>query len=135
MTTKEEEVSDNRVPKLRRDQKIDSSILTSALCRNFGGKPALLDTVLKTFSRKCGFKSDDSYPKVKDLIASSLADPKARHLMILTHRSSALSILFDLKLLDRKGTTVLVVRYDRRRSKKKKNTLHTHSNIHTGISF
>ena len=78
-----------------------------ALCRNFGGKPALLDSVLKEFA--VSLKLDSSLkPQVKDLISSSLRDPHARHLMILTHRSSALSILFDLKILDRKDTTVLV---------------------------
>lgn len=128
---------------------ITATRLTHALCRSFGGKPALLNRILKVFHAqvslatgslptvtstgtvyvpvlwhdapaaerlKRALKAAETLldnmpdkPTVPALIAESLADPTARHLMCLTHNGSALALLFGTGLVSRdpKKTTVL----------------------------
>jgi hypothetical protein len=46
-------------------------------------------------------------PSIVSLIESNIKDRNARHLMLLTHNDSALSLLFDRHLLALENTVVL----------------------------
>ena len=89
---------------------ISDKLLTFALCRNFGGKPKLMDEILQVFHKSC-FNTEYNQiytPTVPQLIAANLNDNHARHLMVLTKNSAALPLLFGCDLIDERSTTVLV---------------------------
>jgi E3 ubiquitin-protein ligase RNF213 len=91
------------------NQKLTATLLTTSLCRNFGGKRELLDNVLRTFHQECfGSEKKLNIPKVTDLIRENLSDTSARHLMVLTKNSVALPLLLGSKLIDQSRTKVLV---------------------------
>lgn len=109
-------------------RKVTSEVLTWALCRSFGGKPALLDHILRTFHERVaesrggggGTSLAQSQghaaasmlalrpPPPRELISDNLKDGSARHLLLLTRNGAALSLLFGCGLVPRAGTTVLV---------------------------
>jgi hypothetical protein len=92
-----------------RGSAFNGDLLTTALCRNFGGKQDLLDNVLTTFHTNCFGNVDQLHrPPVTHLIQANLQDPAARHLMLLTKNSVALPILFGSGTLDERMTKVLV---------------------------
>jgi hypothetical protein len=102
------------------------------LCRNFGGKPDVLTTVLEVFHRTCSAATAASgggggrtgsnsrgrsrvnapveltreLPSSLQLIRANLADKHARHLMVLTDHGAALTLLFQCNILKHLDTVV-----------------------------
>eukprot|EP00755_Sulcionema_specki_P009898 Sspe_Gene.44944::Locus_22125_Transcript_2_2_Confidence_0.500_Length_15952::g.44944::m.44944 len=92
-------------------QPVSPALLSYVLCRNFAGKPDLVDTVLTTFGKAC-FANEASLrpytlPSVAAM-AANLLDSNARHLMVLTRNGAALPLLFSTGLLDKTTTPVLI---------------------------
>ena len=96
---------------LKSSEDIDPDLLTFSLCRNFGGKKELLVKVLECFLKHC-FKEAQlltpSPPPVVHLIKANLEDQAARHLMLLTKNSAALSLMLGCGLLSERTTKVLI---------------------------
>lgn len=90
----------------------EPNLLAFSLCRNFGGKPELMAKILERFMQHCFNKSVEQAiggpPSALALIRANLADPSARHLMVLTRNGAALSILFGCGILDPKRTATLI---------------------------
>lgn len=85
-------------------------IFLTALCRNFGGKPEVLKTVLRTFRSQLNISKDPiTLPSALTLIRENLEDPYARHLMLLTENGAALHLLFQCGVVTLgEGTRVLI---------------------------
>ena len=89
---------------------LSPSLLTVALCRNFGGKASLMAHILAVFYRHCFDAEPPSthdLPDPRTLIGLNLRDLQSRHLMILTRNGSAVPLLFGCGLLD-VSTRVLI---------------------------
>ena len=86
-----------------------SEVLTLTVSRNFGGKASMLKWANKVFHMHClGFPPASGPPPVRLLIADSLKDADARHMMLFTRDSAALDLLFGAKLVDPATCTVMV---------------------------
>ncbi|KAJ9458845.1 hypothetical protein DIPPA_15027 [Diplonema papillatum] len=87
------------------------TLVAYVLMRNFSGNPELAEKTCAVFGTACFgdpkilFANKLPTPR---LIASSLADPVARHLMVLTSDGAGLGLLFDTGLLNEAATDVLV---------------------------
>lgn len=93
------------------------SQFVTLLCRNFGGKPAVLKEVLRVFHAECESRTlvprrvrqlQRQMPSLLSLIRANLTDPDARHLMILTVHSAALTLLFQCGVVSHATTKVLI---------------------------
>lgn len=85
----------------------NGALLRRALNRNFGGKPDVMQRVMRVFASTC--KLDDVYAlPVQEMITENLEDRDCRHLMILTKHSAAWSILKKMQFVD-PGQVVLLV--------------------------
>lgn len=88
---------------------LTSEVLTLTVSRNFGGKASMLKWANKIFHMKClGFPPAGGPPPVRTLIADSLRDVAARHLMLFTRDSAALDLLVGARLVDPAECTVMV---------------------------
>jgi hypothetical protein len=70
----------------------------------------LLKRTLEAFQYQCfGFQPSErpvSFAPVKELVQANLADPAARHLMLLTRNGAALPVMFACGLLSEADTMV-----------------------------
>ena len=82
-------------------------ILSFIVQRNFGGNEELLKNVLASFNKQCFGNIPVVLKPVIQFVRSNLVDPSARHLMLLTHNSCALRILFNANLLNGHSVKVL----------------------------
>ena len=92
----------------RPDVLFDDFLLNRALCRNFGGKPMVMDKVLDLFTRKCATMMPLFTPNPVLMVSENLRDPHSRHLMVLTHNSAAWSILKNLRMVDPESVVLLI---------------------------
>ena len=87
---------------------LEPHVLMKTVLRNFGGRPqADLDTVVNVFFRQSGMT--DRVPRLStiELVRQNLAEPDARHLMLLTRNNAALRLLFESGLLTHERAHVL----------------------------
>jgi hypothetical protein len=104
--------------KIGDSEELSAPLLIYALCRNFNGKPILMDKILQTFHKVCfyGQVNDDSLsdvlggmiPPTIQLIKDCINSPQNRHLMLLTKNSTALSLVFGCRLLREQDVCVLI---------------------------
>ena len=88
---------------------LDVNILTTALCRNFGGKPEIMTRIQCTFHTNCfNLSAPEVLPPCKILLLANLQDRAARHVMVLTKNGAALPLMFGADILDPCETVVLV---------------------------
>ena len=84
------------------------------LCRNFGGKPDVLQHVLRVFSENLTSSQLGSrpthmqLPSSLELVRSNLQDTDARHLMVLTDHGAALTLLFQCSVVAHETSVVLI---------------------------
>eukprot|EP00397_Hematodinium_sp_SG-2012_P000011 GEMP01000011.1.p1 GENE.GEMP01000011.1~~GEMP01000011.1.p1 ORF type:complete len:5020 (+),score=1237.73 GEMP01000011.1:156-15215(+) len=88
---------------------LDPSTLMNTVLRNFGGRTsAELEEIIAVFFEKCCMRQEVAVRQcVRDLIRQNLAEPDARHLMLLTQNNSALRLLFDLNIATWEHSEVL----------------------------
>ena len=92
-------------------------LLTYGVCRNFNGSRSVLGAALESFHQEC-FNRSFAYvgplhkppplPGFSTLAQDNLKDGLSRHLMVLTHGSAALPLLFGSGLLPERRTSVLI---------------------------
>jgi hypothetical protein len=92
------------------DQALTPDLLNGALLRNFNGKPVLTERLLAVFHRCCFGPAVPlgAVPGVDALIRANMADPLARHLMLLTRNGAAPGLLAAAGFIDPATATVLV---------------------------
>lgn len=88
---------------------LDSPTLLNAVLRNFGGRPMEMKKVVATFFRELGLPlpRGGAAEDVQALIEANLAEPSARHLMLLTKSNAALGIIFDRGTLTHDRTEII----------------------------
>jgi E3 ubiquitin-protein ligase RNF213 len=111
-------------------QVITHELLTLAVLRNFGGRPAEMSLILREFFLRVGinYRTEEAIKLIEkklvtspsssslvgssakpipviELIRCNIADRNARHLMVLTHNDAALQILLDdtYKVMEQEG--------------------------------
>eukprot|EP01012_Entosiphon_sulcatum_P048333 TRINITY_DN6681_c0_g4_i1.p1 TRINITY_DN6681_c0_g4~~TRINITY_DN6681_c0_g4_i1.p1 ORF type:complete len:5149 (+),score=717.09 TRINITY_DN6681_c0_g4_i1:781-15447(+) len=96
---------------LHTDVSLSSDVLSTAVLRNFGGRPDAAALALRSFLRHAlqrALSPCDQLPTARQLIRANLSDTTCRNLMVLTRYSAALPMLYGCKLLNPARTTVLV---------------------------
>ena len=70
--------------------------------RNFGGQPEQeMNSCIEEFFERCELEEDEGERSTTaGLIKQILAEPDARHLMLLTKDNAALRLLFESNLVD-----------------------------------
>ena len=97
-----------------------------AICRNFGGKRALLASVIQTMLKELkkggqnrGKEKEEieenemgvgevRYPPLSRLIVDNVSSSSSRHLMLLTKNCSALWLLFGCGMVERENAKVII---------------------------
>jgi MoxR-like ATPase len=95
---------------LKSHSALNKEILMTAVLRNYGGRPSELELVVDHFFREMlGAGSAHGVPRapVLDLVTQNIAEPEARHLMLLTRNNAALGLLFDHSVLAHDRSTVV----------------------------
>lgn len=100
-----------RAPREKGSLRVEWPVFFAALCRNFGGKPIVLQRVLRTFRQQLQIKGGGAatLPSPLSLIRNNLADPEARHLMVLTVHGAAMALLFQCKVIELGESTKVLI--------------------------
>ncbi|KAK3256804.1 hypothetical protein CYMTET_34083, partial [Cymbomonas tetramitiformis] len=96
--------------------------LSMALCRNFGGKPALRQQLLSEFHAACARQAKtpkqppegweelvENVPHTMRLLRGNLEDADSRHLMLLTRDGAALSLLQHRGILPEPSRSTVLI--------------------------
>ena len=81
----------------------------NAILRNYGGRPKKeVEIIVRAFFREMSMVAE-RVPRapVLELVQQNIAEPEARHLMLLTKNNAALGLLFDYHVLEHERTTVI----------------------------
>jgi hypothetical protein len=98
-----------RAPKSEGNTKVEWPVFFTALCRNFGGKPEVLERVLAIFQRQLQSTATMKLPSALTLIRANLQDPDARHLMVLTVHGAAMALLFQCGVIELGESTKVLI--------------------------